>query len=184
MLDSIIKTVPVFPKVENNNYDLSFLFYRYNSLYISTFRMKPDKTKFASAMVMFNRIDIFDSEGNLENSIIEGEDFPEKTLDEYLKAKQENIDKINVKRYYQGSFVSDSYIYCLYYNQLQNEYSKNSIPVEVRIFNWSGEPLCKIKVPDYLQSFTIDEKNGLMYGIALFDEKILIYDIKSILNEI
>lgn len=184
ILDSIIKTVPVFPKIKNNNNDLDFLFYRYNSLYISILTMKPDRTKFASAMHrMFNRIDVFDSEGNLENSIIEGKEFPKRMIEEYLRAKEEDVDK-NVKVYYQDAFASDSYIYCLYYNQLESEYAKKFIPTEIRIFNWKGEPLCKIKVPDYLQSITIDEKNGIMYGVAYFNEKIFRYNIKSILDEI
>ena len=72
----------------------------------------------------------------------------------------------------------------MYHNQKQADYSKKSIPVKIRIFNLNAEPVCEINVPDYLTTFTVDEKNGIMYGVAYFDEKIFKYDISSILDEI
>jgi hypothetical protein len=147
--------------------------------------MKPDKTKFVSTMNMFNRIDIFDNDGNLINSIIDNENnISKRQINEYLSAKEEKLKKVDVKNYYRCVYPSNSFIYALYYNQLDSEYGIKSIPTEIRIFNWQAEPVCEINVPDYLTTFTIDEKRGIMYGVAYFDEKILKYDISSILDEI
>jgi hypothetical protein len=183
-LEKIVKTVSLFPKVNNDNQDLNFIFYRYNRLYNCGFMMKPDKTKFGSAMNMFNRVDIFDKDGNIKNSYIDEDDIPGYIIKTYLSAKQENIKKVNVKDYYMAAFATNSFFYTLYYNQLQSDYPEKSVPVKIRIFNWNAEPVCILKVPDYLQYFSIDEKNGIMYGVAYFDEKILKYDISSILDEI
>jgi hypothetical protein len=178
-----VKTVPLFPKVENNNDDVGFIWYRYNFLYLAGFKMKPDKTKFASAMSMFNRVDIFDVDGNVLNSYIDKDNITESLIKEFLAVKEENVKKVPVKNYYAGLYVTDSYIYALYHNKLSSDY-KTSIPVQIRIFTWDAEPVCTIKVPDYLQYITIDEKNGILYGCAINDEKILKYDIKGIIDKI
>jgi len=180
-----IKVVKPFTIIKNDNNDINFLMYRYNMLYVAILALKPDKTKISSAMNMFNRLDIFDINGNILNSYIDkNENLNSSLIRDYLAAKQQSINDINVKEYYIATTSTDSYIYTVYYNQLKSEYAKQSIPVEVRVFDWQSEPVCSIKVPDYLQYITIDEKNGIMYGVAYFDEKILKYDISSILDEI
>ncbi len=178
-----VKKVPLFPKVENDNNDIGFIVYRYNSLYNSAFTMKPDKMKFASAMGMFNRLDIFDANGNRLNSYIDKDNITKSLLKEYLSVNEQGLDNVRVKDYYSDAFATDSYIYALYQNRLDSDW-KTSIPVQIRVFNWEAEPVCTIKVPDYLQYISIDETNGIMYGVAYFDEMILKYDIKAILDEI
>jgi hypothetical protein len=182
--DKIVKTVEPFPKVKNTYSDnLNFIFYRYNSLYNSSLGLKPDRSKIVSAMNMFNRIDIFDISGNLLNSYIDKNTLSDDLIKEYLSAKQNNVDKVNIKLYYQGIYASNSFIYVVYQNRLYYDYNQ-SIPVYIRIFNWNADPICEIKVPDYLQYISIDEKNEMMYGSAVIDEKIFKYDISSILDEI
>ncbi len=183
----IINKVPPFPKVKYDSTKKDeghgFLMYRYNPLYNAGFRMKPDKTKFASAMGMFNRLDIFDADGNLINSYIDDDNITDKLIKEYLSVNENNVKNVPVKNYYADSFVTDSFIYTLYHNKLASDW-KTSVPVQIRIFNWEAEPLCTIKIPDYLQHISIDEANGILYGNAINDEKVLKYDISSILNEI
>jgi hypothetical protein len=146
--------------------------------------MKSDKTKFASAMTMFNRVDIFDANGNLLNSYIDKDNISKSQIRNYLSSTEENLINLDVKNYYMDAWSTNDFIYTLYHNQKQADYSKKSIPVKIRIFNWNAEPMCEINVPDYLTTFTVDEKNGIMYGGAYFDEKIFKYDISSILDEI
>ncbi len=185
--NNITKIVPLFPAIEirKNIINMDYIFYRYNVLYISSFRMKPDKTKFASAMNFFNRVDIFDDWGNLKYSYIDKDNNNTKgIINDYLDASEENVKNIDIKEFYGNSVATDSFIYTLYRHQVNSEYGKVFKPITIRVFNWQAEPICEINVPDYLTSFTIDEKNGIMYGIAYFDEKILKYDISSILDEI
>ena len=184
---TISKTVPLFPpfKIKENINNMDYIFYRYNVLYISSFKMKPDKTLFSSAMNFFNRIDIFDNLGNLKYSFIDKENNnSNRKINDYLETSEGNIEKIEIKNFYGYSVTTNSFIYTLYRNQLKSEYGKISKPISIRIFNWKAEPVCEINIPDYLTTFTIDEKNGIMYGVAYFDEKILKYDIKDILDEI
>ena len=58
------------------------------------------------------------------------------------------------------------------------------ISTQIRIFSWNGNSLCKIVVGDYLYNFTIDEKNGFMYGVDHYSKQILKYNIKHVLNEL
>ncbi len=183
----IIKKVPPFPKVAYDSTKKDeghgFLMYRYNPLYLASFNMKPDKTKFSSAMNMFNRLDIFDADGNLVSSYVDDNNISDKLIKEYLSANEEHLKDVPVKNYYEGSFVTDSFIYTLYHNKLQSDW-KTSAPVQIRIFNWEAEPVCTIKIPDYLEYISVDEANGILYGNSFLDEKNLQYDISSILREI
>lgn len=182
--NTIVKTIPLFPEVKNDNQNLQFIFYRYNFLYVSSLTMKYDKTRFASAMNMFNRLDIFDANGNLLNSYIDKDNISKSQIRDYLSSTEQNLINLDVKNYYMNACSTNDFIYTLYYNQKQADYPRKSIPITIRVFNWNAEPVCFIKVPDYLTSFSIDEKNGIIYGVAYHDEKILKYDIKSILDEI
>jgi len=181
--NSITKTVPLFPEVRNTNQNLNFIFYRYNYIYVSSLIMKNDKTKFVSVMCMFNRLDFFDSNGNLQYSYIDKDNVTKSQINDYLSSSDKHLRDLNIKHYYMDACSAGKYIYTLYYNQKKADYTK-AVPVKIRIFNWEAEPVCEINVPDYLTTFTIDEKNGIMYGVAYFDEKILKYDIKDILDEI
>ncbi len=142
----------------------------------TSLKAKPDNSKFVSAMSNFDRVGIFDKEGNLLKEIV-GKDYGVFDVKEHLKN-----GSLDLKMYYQGLFASNKYIYVLYYNQLSSEYS-NSIPTEIRVFNWDGIPIYNLKIPDYLMNFSVDEVNGFIYGVDHFNEKILRYNIKSILNE-
>lgn len=180
--DIISKTVPLFPLVRRKRDDLDFIFRKYNYLYTSHIGIKNNKTKIASAMSSFNRIDIFDSEGVLEKSVLEGVEFPKDDIQNYLEA--ESSDNRALMIYYNAIYTTDNYIYALYYGQPKSDYAKKSIETELRIFDWDGNPLCKMKVPDYLLNFCIDEERGLMYGVDYFNGKNLKYDIKKIIDEL
>jgi hypothetical protein len=183
--NKIVKTIPAFPEVKNDNNNINFLIYRYNQLFISSLQMKPDKMKFASAMQMFNRLDIFDNYGNLENSYIDDKNnITESVIEDFLLINQEHLDNVSTKFYYFGLSVSNSFIYALYYEQLQADFPEQSIPVKIRIFNWRAEPVFTINVPDYILFISVDEKNEILYGVDYYNEKILKYDISSILDEI
>jgi len=179
--NKIVKEVDLFPKINIDNEDIAFIFYKKNMLHNSILVSNKELSKFASVLIRFNRVDIFDANCNTLN-FYEGKNNNTKAdIKDFLATKLE--DRGNIKQYYFYATSSSNYIYTLYYNQLYSEYPK-SIPVKIRIFNWNAEPVCEINVPDYLTTFTVDEKNGIMYGVAYFDEKILKYDISSILNEI
>jgi len=185
--DTVVKAVDPFPKV---NYDFTKkdegygrLMYIYNPLFLADFDMKPDKSLFASAMDKFNRLDIFDINGNVVNSYVDDDNITENLINEYLASNLDNFRNVPIKYYYANMDVTDRFIFALYQNRLDSAY-KTSIPVKVRVFNWKAEPVCTIDIPDYLQYISIDEDNGILYGTSYYDEKFLKYDIKNIMDKI
>lgn len=177
--DLILRTIPLFPEIERNRNDLDFVLNKYNTLYVSNIGLKSDKTRIASAMCSFDRIDIFKTDGELEKSVFDGIEIPD-NIAEYL----EGSDSHKLNMYYTGIFTSNDYIYALYYGQPFSDYGNSPIPTQIRIFNWNGDPLCKIDVEDYLYNFTIDEEKGFMYGIDNLHQRILKYNIKHVLDEL
>ena len=52
-----------------------------------------------------------------------------------------------------------------------------SLPSQVRVFNWEGSLVRVIQLPDDLMSIAVDEKTQMMYGVDFNNEKILKYNI-------
>jgi hypothetical protein len=130
-------------------------------------------------MCSFDRIDIFKIDGELEMSVFDGLEIPD-IVNEYLEAD----DSRGLYMYYGGIATSNDYIYALYYGQSFADFGQIPIPTQIRIFDWKGNPLSRIEVSDYLYSFSVDERNGVMYGVDNFNKKILRYNIKPVLNEL
>lgn len=175
--NKVFKEIPFANLVKNENKNIGFIQNQYNAIYLNSLGIKPDKSKIVSGMYEQNRLDIFDANGELVNSIIEGEHKPIQNFEEYLKSGKATI-------YYSYLNLTDKYIFALYNNQLKSEYWANPIPIEIRIFDWNGQPIANIEIPDYLTFFTININLGILYGVSLPDEKIIKYNIKSILNEL
>lgn len=169
----------LFPKVLNQKLFPSEML---NNLYHSKLRKKPNEVTFASAMEYFNRIDIFDKDLNTKLSIV-GDGL---TDDNQLDAAELDIEEGSpfqeLTIYYRDINLRDSYIYSLYLNQPRKEFGKNSKPVEIRIFDWEGNAKYLLKIPDYILNISVDEKEGWIYGVAPYDEKILRYNIKDIIK--
>ena len=177
--DVILKTIPLFPEIKKGRKDLDFIVNKYNMLYVSNIGLKPDKTRIASAMCAFDRIDVFKTDGELERSIFNGSEIPD-NISAYLA----QTDSRGLNMYYGGIFTSNHFIYALYHGQPFPDYGQKPISTQIRIFSWNGNSLCKIVVRDNLYNFTIDEKNGFMYGVDHYSKQILKYNIKHVLNEL
>ena len=180
--DSIIRTISLFPKVDVNQSkdDINFTMLKYNPLFVSSIGLKPDKSKIASAMTSFNRVDIFDINGDVYKSIIEGPDVPD-YLKKYLNAVEDNSES-SLQYFYNSIFTSNNFIYALYVGQELSEYGQKPLPTQLRIFDWEGNPMAKINLNDYLINFTIDEDRGVMFGVDHYNEKLLQYDIKELVD--
>jgi hypothetical protein len=120
--DLILKTIPLFPKIERTRNDLDFVTNKYNTIYVSNIGLKSDKTRIASAMCSFDRIDIFKTDGELEKSVFDGMEIPN-NITEYL----EGSDSYGLNIYYTGIFTTNDYIYALYYGQPFSEYGRTPI---------------------------------------------------------
>ena len=67
--------------------------------------------------------------------------------------------------YYSSLQVFSEYIYALYVNKKDNLFSHAEGETEIHVFNWEGAPIAKIRIPDNIIYFTVDEKHHYIYGL-------------------
>jgi len=169
-----VQITNLFPKISNQN---NFNTYDLYQIYFDDIRLKPDRSLLVSAMNTFDRIDIFDTTGNVIKSIIGNE-----VKIDGIKNKK-NSELVGLTSYYEDIYLSDEYIYTLYYNQPVKDYGEIFIPTEIRVFDYTGNQLFCLKTEDYLMTFSVDENNGWIYGVDYFNEKILKYNIQGIFTD-
>jgi len=176
----ISKMVPFFPKVEYSRTDDEFMVTKLNSIYVASLTFKPDGSRMASAMNNFNQVDIFDSNAELILSLKDNVEEYDKRRKEFLN--NENLDFRHLKSYYSGVTSTNNFIFSIFRNQPNEDYGEKLIPVTVRVFDWEGNPIAELNIPDYLFSIAIDEKNGYLIGFSYHQEKLMRYDIKEVLD--
>jgi len=168
----------LFPKTLNSNL---FSSDEMNKLYRGQIKKHPSKNLFVSALRFFDRVDIFDENLNNKLSII-GKGLNKNNELDISKLNIKDGEPFNELNYYNFDFdLSQKYIYVLYYNQIYKNYGQTK-PTEIRVFDWNGNSKFLLKVDDYLMNISVDEKNGHIYGVDFFNEKILRYDIKKIIK--
>lgn len=132
-------------------------------------KIKPDFKKLAQAMLQFDQINILDLEREEHLSLTTSKNFMHLPLDD---SKEPNM-------YYSDLCVTDKQIYALYANQPITRWGLDSKKSEIQVFNWNGDPVCKIIIPEYLLYINIDEKNKHLYGITA-DEELYRFRIPNI----
>jgi hypothetical protein len=115
----------------------------------------------------FDRIDIFNLDGTLKKSM-----GPEASP---LKINAAKPLEEQTQLYYTVLRLTDQYIYALYYNQPNIEYGEKLTSTQIHVFDWEGNGVYQIHVPDYLMSFSVDEKRGYIYGVDFYNQKNLRY---------
>jgi hypothetical protein len=155
-----VKNFPLLPKFDPDQ-PLSYL----GNLYYGFSGLKPDKTKIAVAMDKFKRIDVFRTDGSNDFSLI----FPE-----YKKPKYVNPN--NSKEFFEGNvlqyimiYVSDNYIYALYFGELPSD--KPFYAKYIHVFDWEGNAVTKYELDIPIFSFVVDEKMHTIYGVRIFDDQ-------------
>lgn len=132
----------------------------------------PTKNIFASNMLFFNQINIFSSDMKKNFSISYGSPINIfKTI---------NQPDTSVILYYSSLVATSSYIYALYTNKKVDHFYHGTGSTEVQIFNWNGQPISKIIIPENIIYFGVDEKHKYIYGLK-GNEEIFRYkfEIKS-----
>ncbi len=67
--------------------------------------------------------------------------------------------------------ISDRYIYALISQQsLTSDPLAAEGSAYIHVFDWSGQPVCRLKLSRLIECFSVDESHGLIYGMA-FDEE-------------
>jgi len=187
-----IKYSEVFPKIKNVNFLRSEELVRF---YGGPIIKHPSEELFIDFTQHFNRINLIGFDLELKLSIVSGNSWKDEYYDgeEFEKNRQREGVFANLKNYYFEGEVGEKYSYGLFVDQKVSERnklftdqkvserSKSIKPVEIRVFDLKGNALFKLQIPEYLNSFTVDEKRGFIYGVSSSEEKIMRYDISEIL---
>lgn len=163
----------LFPQVLDQNLS-PFDFY---SLYFSYIHVNEGSKKIASSMDAFDRIDIFDFNGNLENSYLGESDH---YITENSKLKEEGTFP-PYPVYYKYSTSSPNHIYGLYYNQLNVEIEQKEIQPLIKVIDWEGNLVANLLVDEYLSNIEVYKDESFLIGIDKVNEKIMLYDLKKVL---
>ncbi|MDI3527567.1 MAG: hypothetical protein PWR03_1750, partial [Tenuifilum sp.] len=75
----------------------------------------------------------------------------------------------NLVHYYTDLFLSSKYIYALNSAITQTDLSKENDTrySEVQVFTYTGDPIALYKLDHFIGSFTVDEENGIIWGISM-----------------
>jgi hypothetical protein len=165
----------LFPILEDANLSP----YEQYMLYFSYIHFNPQLGLIASSMDAFDRIDIFNLEGELVNSF-KGEPDTHLTKNKNLTSNG-GIPPYPV--YYKYSTASDRFIYGLYYNQLNTEIEKVEVKTKIRVFDWEGNWIKTFTVDEYLSNIEVYEDDSYIIGIDKVNEKIIKYDISRLMKK-
>lgn len=164
-----LRQIPAFPSLEGKmeaNPDF------YYDAYFSRLSIQPDKQLIVSVMEKFDRIDLFNYQGELLRSIGDQKN----GHDLYLGEGQ----AVDFTLYYTDIATTSNHIYALYLNQPDSQYGSDiTSPCEIHVFNWGLEPLHKFTVDEYLLSIGVDEQHGYLYGVDFYNEKNMRYQLPN-----
>jgi len=151
-------------------------------IYYDHLKMKSNGSFFVSTLERFNRIDIMNHKGVIIKSSLGdvGNGYYKSEVSDY----KTNEGLRSLSCYYTWLQVTDENIYALYLNQSDDDYNYIPKPVEIHVFDWELKPKYKLFVDDYLICFAVDEKNGWVYGLDYYNEKIIRYNMTNVFNEL
>jgi hypothetical protein len=140
---------------EKVNLDRSFLCY------------SPEKSKFISAYLRFNKVIIMDDNMDEELLIYFGNKKKYPGTKDLMSKKNEY--------YFRKPFAGKKYIYVPYVGQ---KVSEGMYPKELHVYDYKGKPIKRYLLNETFTSFTIDEENKKLYLITNLEEKqFLTYDL-------
>jgi hypothetical protein len=159
--DKTTKWVEYFPKVTYPPVKEEQL----HNLYSSTTRISPNQKYIVSALRLFKRIDVFNDKLDHIFSIT----FKDSPKEPNFFKDEKNPIPNNLVHYYTDLFLSSKYIYALNSAITQTDLSKENDTrySEVQVFTYTGDPIALYKLDHFIGSFTVDEENGIIWGISM-----------------
>lgn len=153
------KWVSYFPKVIDPPIEEQGM----HNLYKSATQISPDGVYIVSALYLFNRIDVFDAALNHLYSFV----FPDSPKNPPFMTDPQNYFPDNLMCYYSWVFLSDEYIYALNVRMTHKQSSEGDTGYsEIQVFTREGKPVCLYKLDHFINSFSVDKKNGYLYGLT------------------
>ncbi len=155
-----IKWVEYFPEVDK----LPFRDEEIDNLYIGPTRISNDNSIIVSALELFKRIDVFSAKADHLFSIVM-EDSPENP--DFFTSPNNPIPD-DLKHYYYDIYISDQHIYVLNIDLTEAE-GRQELDTgysELHVFSREGDPIALYRLNHMVFSFTIDEEEEYLYGLA------------------
>jgi len=146
-----------------------------------TLSMKPDQSRFAVAMDHYDRLDIFDSNGQLISSFRDPEKY---ALYNYSDIFTASAGIPRQYRDYYTSAASTQDLLFIIYEDISVEEAREFHPSTIRVFDWDGNLKAELACPDQIWNISVDEEKGYLYAGSSQQEALFRYDIKSVLNRL
>ncbi len=130
--------------------------------------------KFVVFYMYFNRIKIYNSQGEIQKIIFLRDE-------EIKKYSVENRD--NNPMYFAIPYATEKYFYVLRFNQTEDEIFKNidNFKPELLIWDWDGNPVAQCKLDKPVIYFAVSEKFKKLYGTNLMKEnEIYVFDLPDV----
>ena len=82
--------------------------------------------------------------------------------------------------YYSSVYCSSNYIYGLYINREARYWGEHDGCVQIHMFNYVGEPIVRLVIPNDIVFFAVDEEHKYIYGVKR-NEEVFRYDFRNAL---
>lgn len=122
---------------------------------------KPDGTRVAVFYQHLRRYRIYKADGGLDTDNV---------LD--ILPSQELPDMNDDERYIHPIclYATDRYIYSLNLDMTAAEIGNKERNPSIQLFDWEGRPVKQYQLDRFISSFTVDEPDGVVYGVFVDDE--------------
>ncbi|WP_305983225.1 hypothetical protein [Roseivirga thermotolerans] len=141
--------------------------------------MKPDQSRFAVAMDYYDRLDIFDRDGQFIMSYRDPEKYALYNYSDIITPSK-SVPR-QYRDYYYGTAATKDFLFTLYYDVSVEKWAEFH-PTTIRIFDWEGNLKAQLACPDKLWNLSVDEENGYLYGGSYQQETLFRYNIESVLK--
>ena len=125
-------------------------------------------------MHSLNQINFINMQNGKRKSLIIGKD---KLTYEKVIDKQTGLEN---HTYYCDLVVSADRIYALWMDQAYEDAFDVPKNQEIHVFDWSGKPIARWNIPEYIYKFTIDHTHQFLYGLGI-EENVYRYPLKEVL---
>ena len=138
-----------------------------NRFFSSLNLLNNDRTRMVMTMPLVPQLNILD----LETGILKGYRIENQPTLENL-AEQSN----DLRQYYGFPEIDDRFIYVLYLdrNFMKREENKGCT---LYVFDWEGQLVYKLYIPEGIDQIQVDAKNRLLYGVNLQMEEVYRYPL-------
>lgn len=147
-------------------------------LFDAKMTMKPDRSKVALAGSYLDAIEIFNTNGEILNTIKGPEEGFNFAFDQ-AKSLEMNILSTNAdtKKAYVNICSTNQYIYALYSGKRKGEESNYNLGNCILVFDWDGKPIKKYLLDQELIHFDINEKEQRLYAVSKPENYIIYYNL-------